>query len=1025
MKKNYRNLRYFLTAGVILTAVIFTGFVITEPNNLAAISKENSISNLSNLFGFFEENQGQFNEKVRYFARGTNGYSLFLTATDAVYVLQDSATARRDDGVIDRISNPKPQTPNPKSVAVYMTLAGANPNADFAGAEILEHKTNYFKGAESDWRTNISNYGQVRANGIYEGIDMVWYGKRQSGVRYDFVISPNANPDQIEWEIKGAKNVEKTTEGDLIIKTEYGEIRQNKPFTFQEIDGLKTEVESGFALSKTSASNAEPFRVKFSLGNYDHSKSLTIDPSVNLSRVAFSTLIGGPINDQGNAIALDSARNIYVTGKVPSPTFPTTPGTFDTTHNGMDDIFLAKLNATGSTLLYSTFIGGSDEDISTGIAIDSSGNAFLTGLTVDGATDFPLTAGTFDTTPNGGQDIFVTKLNATGSALIFSTLIGGSGDELANDLAIDSAGNSFLMGGTLSANYPTTAGAFDTTYNGSGDVFAAKLNADGSSLIYSTFVGGSDFDHGNGIAVDSTGNAYLTGYAFIAQTPYPTTPGALDTTHNGFDDVFVTKLNPAGSALIYSTFIGGLGSDRGISIAVDLAGNTFLTGHTLDSTTDFPVTAGAFDSTHNGGEDVFATKLNAAGSALIYSTFLGGSGNDQGHAIVVDPAGNAHLMGFTDDAATDYPTTAGAFNPTNNGSIDVFFTKLNSSGSMLTYSSFIGGSGVDRGTGIVLDSFGNTYLAGLTLDASTDYPTTNGAFDTTHNGGADVFVTKFSGASRSFDYDGDGKTDISIFRPSVGEWWFLRSSDGGNGAVQFGVSSDKLVPADYTGDGKTDVAIWRPATGEWFVLRSEDFSYFAFPFGLNGDTPVPADYDADGKADAAIFRASTQTWYIHNATTGGTNIITFGASADKPVVADYDGDGKADIAVYRANGGVSEWWIQRSSNGSVFAAQFGNSTDKAVQGDYTGDGKADIAVWRPASGDWLVLRSEDFSYFSFIFGASNDLPVHGDYDGDGIFDAGVFRPSNSTWYVRRSTAGVLIQQFGISGDLPTPNAFVP
>ncbi len=1018
LRNKYRNLR-FACAIVILTALPVTGFVPTQSDISREVSKENSVADLSNLPVYFEENQGQFNQKVRYFARGTEGCSLFLTATAAVYVLSDRKSGFEDPAVR------KSQLADRKSTAVYMSLAGSDSNAVFAGTEKLDHGTNYFKGSENDWRTNIPNYRQVRANGIYEGIDMVWYGKPQSGVQYDFVISPNANPDRIEWEIKGAKNVETTTEGDLLITTDHGDIRQSKPFTFQETDGLRTEVESRFVVSKTSESNAESFRVKFSLGDYDRSRSLTIDPSVNLSGVAFSTLTGGPINDQGNAVALDNAGSIYVTGKVPSPTFPTTAGTFDTTHNGMDDIFVIKFNATGSTLLYSTFIGGSDEDIALDIAIDPAGNAFLTGLTIDGTVDYPVTAGTFDTTPNGGQDVFVAKLNAAGSTLIFSTLIGGSGDELGYGIAFDSSGNAFLMGGTLSANYPTTAGAFDTGYNGSGDVFATKINANGSALIYSTFIGGSDFDHGSGIAVDSTGSAYLTGYAFIAQTAYPTTPGALDTTHNGFDDVFVTKLNPTGSALTYSTFLGGLGSDRGFGIAVDSSGNAFLTGHTLDSTTDFPVTAGAFDTTHNGGEDVFAVKLNASGSALIYSTFLGGSGNDQGHAIVVDSGGNAHLMGFTDDAATDYPTTAAAYNPTNNGAIDVFFTKLNPSGSSLSYSSFIGGSGIDRGTGIVLDSFGNAYLAGLTLDAATDYPTTNGAYDTSHNGGADVFLTKFSGASRSFDYDGDGKTDLSIFRPTVGEWWHLRSSDGSNGAVQFGSSSDKLIPADYTGDGKTDVAVWRPSTGDWFVLRSEDFSYFAFPFGSNGDTPVPADYDADGKADAAIFRASTQTWYIHNATTGGTNIITFGASADKPVVADYDGDGKADVAVYRASGGLSEWWIRRSSDTGVFAAQFGNATDKAVQGDYTGDGKADIAVWRPASGDWLVLRSEDFSYFSFIFGASTDLPVHGDYDGDGKFDAAVFRPSNATWYVQRSTAGTLIQQFGIGGDLPTPNAFVP
>ena len=1014
LRVGYRSLRCSFVI-VVLTSLNATGLAPIQSN---IPIKEDSIARLSDSPAFFEENRGQFNEKVRFFARGTGDRSLFLTATDAVYVLSDHEAAVQDP------KKAGSQKASRRSTAVYMTLAGANPDAVFAGTEQIDHRTNYFKGTESDWRTNIPNFRQVRASGIYEGIDMVWYGKT-SGVQYDFVVSPDADPEQIEWEVKGAKNVAIAPNGDLVITTDHGEIRQSAPFTFQQTDGLKTEVPSGFVMSKVSESNIESFRVKFSLGDYDRSRPLTIDPSVNLSGIAFSTLIGGPINDQGNAVALDGAGSIYVTGKVPSPTFPTSAGTFDTTHNGMDDIFVVKFNAAGSSLHYSTFIGGSDEDIATDIAVDPAGNVFLTGLTVDGTLDYPTTVGTFDTTPNGGQDVFVAKLNATGSALLFSTLIGGSGDELGYGIAFDPSGNAFLMGGTLSSNFPTTAGAFDTGYNGSGDVFAAKINATGTALIYSTFLGGSDFDHGYGLAVDPAGNSYLTGHTYNAATPYPTTAGAFDTVHNGFDDVFVTKLNPSGTALIYSTFLGGLGSDRGFDVEVDSSGNAFVTGHTLDSAPDFPVTVGAFDTTHNGGEDVFATKLNAAGSALVYSTFLGGSGNDQGHAIITDANGNAHLMGFTDDAATDFPTTANAYNSTNNGAIDVFLTKLDPTGSALSYSTFIGGSGVDRGTGIVLDSSGNTYLAGLTLDDATDYPTTVGAYDRTHNGGADVFVTKFSGAPRSFDYDGDGKTDLSIFRPAGGEWWHVRSSNGTNGAVQLGSASDKLVPADYTGDGKTDIAVWRPASGEWFVLRSEDFSYYAFPFGTNGDTPVPADYDADGKANAAIFRASTATWYIHISASGGTSIVPFGASGDKPVVADYDGDGSADVAVYRANGGLSEWWIRRSSDLNVFATQFGNATDKAVPGDFTGDSKADIAVWRPASGDWIVLRSEDYSYFSLTFGASGDLPVHGDYDGDGQVDAAVYRPSNSTWYVRRSTAGVLIQQFGAPGDIPTPNVFVP
>jgi uncharacterized delta-60 repeat protein len=277
--------------------------------------------------------------------------------------------------------------------------------------------------------------------------------------------------------------------------------------------------------------------------------------------------------------------------------------------------------------------------------------------------------------------------------------------------------------------------------------------------------------------------------------------------------------------------------------------------------------------------------------------------------------------------------------------------------------------------------------------------------------------------SRETDFDGDKKTDISIFRPAVGEWWYLRSSDGDNRAARFGLGTDKITPGDFTGDGKADIAFWRPSDGFWFILRSEDSSFFSFPFGASGDVPAPADYDGDGKTDATVFRPSSGTWFILNSGGSGTSIVNFGTAEDKPVAADFDGDGKADIAIFRPSDG--SWWYLRSSDEQFRVFRFGISTDKPVQGDYTGDGKADIAVFRPSTGEWFVQRSEDNTYFSFPFGTNGDIPVAGDYDGDGKFDAAVFRPSNSTWYVNRTTAGILIVTFGITGDLPVPGAFVP
>jgi hypothetical protein len=335
---------------------------------------------------------------------------------------------------------------------------------------------------------------------------------------------------------------------------------------------------------------------------------------------------------------------------------------------------------------------------------------------------------------------------------------------------------------------------------------------------------------------------------------------------------------------------------------------------------------------------------------------------------------------------------------------------------------------------------GKTYIGSTNVTTANDcngsfnlpiiYPSAGSQFITataTDSNGNTSEYSRYIQASGSstrsiFDFDGDGKTDISIFRPSVGEWYYQRSSNSVVNGAQFGNSTNKVVPADYTGDGKTDIAFFRPSTGEWFVLRSEDSSFYAFPFGADGDIPTLGDFDGDGKGDVAVFRPSTGIWYV-NKSSGGVTITPFGTNGDRPVSADYDGDGKSDIAIFRPS--VGEWYYLRSVDSQVRGNQFGSSTDKTVQGDYTGDGKADFAFFRPSNGNWYVLRSEDSSFFASPFGASTDTPTIGDYDGDGKFDQAVFRPSNSVWYVNRSTAGIQIQQFGVGTDLPVPSYYLP
>lgn len=317
---------------------------------------------------------------------------------------------------------------------------------------------------------------------------------------------------------------------------------------------------------------------------------------------------------------------------------------------------------------------------------------------------------------------------------------------------------------------------------------------------------------------------------------------------------------------------------------------------------------------------------------------------------------------------------------------------------------------------------------GSSVDASSEVVLAGAENDDnlgTSNSGA-AYLFKFGGTP--FDFDGDEKTDLSVYRPSLGQWWISRSSDNSGYGTAFGITTDKIVPADFDGDGKTDIANYRQFANNcaWYMLLSEAGYVATIYWGLPNDLAATGDFNEDGRSDLAIFRPSTATWFImNNLISGAYSIRQFGANGDLPAIADYDGDGKADLAIFRPNGATgTEWWVERSSNGTVFAVQFGSPTDKPVPGDYTGDGKADIAFWRPSTGQWFILRSEDFSYYAFPFGSSTDIAAPGDYDGDGKFDAAVFRPSTATWYANRSTGGTLIQQFGQTGDLPVPGAFV-
>jgi hypothetical protein len=559
-----------------------------------------------------------------------------------------------------------------------------------------------------------------------------------------------------------------------VLHTKGGEIRQSKPLIYQEVDGDKRIISGHYVLKGKH-------EIGFEVAMYDATKPLVIDPVLS-----YATYLGGSGDDAGLSIAVDSSGNAYVTGFTLSPNFPTTNGAFDTTCGTdgschivefertflAEDVFVTKLNTTGSALVYSTYLGGSDDDTGLGIAVDSSGNAYVTGRTF--STDFPTTSGALQEAKSSGSgfsgpDAFVAKLNPVGNSLVYSTYLGGSGQDSGTGIGLDSSGNAYVSGTTLSTDFPTTNGAFQTSFTGGAqasegalnEAFVTKLNVTGSSLVYSTYLGGNSRDQAFSIAIDSSGNAYVTGET--SSTGFPITSEALQTSLRGLINAFVTKLNSTGTGLVYSTYLGGSSGgivgeavDEGLGIAVDSSGNAYVTGETRS--VDFPTTIGAFQPTKPGFFNSFVTKLNQTGSALIYSTYLGGTVEDSARSIAVDSAGNAHITGVT--GSSNFSTTANAFDTTcgtdgscnlNNGDLfnDTFVTKLNSTGSALVYSSYLGGSNDDGGEGIAVDSSGNAYVTGWTF--STNFPTTNGALQTTFGGsssgftggpGGDAFVAK-------------------------------------------------------------------------------------------------------------------------------------------------------------------------------------------------------------------------------------------------------------------------------------------
>ena len=671
----------------------------------------------------FELNRGQTDHRVKFLAHGS-GYTLFLTATDAVLNVTTLAAGRARTGKT-------PAHPTGGDV-VRLRLVGANAHAAVTGLDRLPGASNYIRGHKrSQWRTGVQSYARVSYRDIYHGVTLVYHGTQRQ-LEYDFVLAPGVSPRAITLDVRGARGLRLDRAGNLILTLPGGDLRQARPVVYQQIGGRRVAVSGHYALLGHG-------EVGFAVGRHDTHAPLVIDPVLS-----YATYLGGSADSSdsaGNGIAVDSAGDAYVTGYTSSTSFPTTTGAYSATTSGATDAFVTKLNPTG-TILYSTYLGGNDTSAGNGIAVDSAGDAYVAGTT--SATDFPTTTGAYSSTAAGSSDAFVTELNASGGALVYSTLLGGNDVDSAAAIALAGAGKVYVTGSTSSADFPTTS-SYRATDNG-GAVFVAALNtaASGkSSLRYSTLLGGNGFDSGAGIAVTSAGDAYVTGST--SSTSFPFTTGAYATTNSGGSDAFVTALDATG-VISYSTYLGGGGDDHGQAIAINSAGDAYVTGST--TSTDFPrvnplsATGSGCNSSSGGGggSDAFVTELNASGGALVYSTYLGGSGTDAGYGIAVNSAGDAYVTGSTTSA--NFPTTPDAYAATNSGGADAFVTKLDAAGHGLLYSTYLGGGSDDTGYGIAANSTG-AYVTGQTY--STNFPTTAGAADGANSGSSSAFVARITG----------------------------------------------------------------------------------------------------------------------------------------------------------------------------------------------------------------------------------------------------------------------------------------
>jgi len=745
----------------------------------------------------FIANKGQMDAWVAFYAHIFCGTVFITNDGEIVYVLPEGQKSSEQSAckVKNRaISGKKTETPKQSfsekrgSIVIREILDGNTiPMARGEGAAAA--KINYFKGNTSGkWISTIPSFRMVSLGEVYEGIELKLKAQG-STVEKLFYIKPGANPDKIKIRLETAERsgLKINDEGELVVETETGTVRFSRPVAYQIINGNKAEVPVAYCLQKEDAAGGisdgghhaaenEKYRwygaedlhdaelvaanhaaknsdtafiYGFQLGNFDRTKELVIDPMIS------STFIGGSDEDRVRSVAVDSNDNTYVLGVTMSEDFPATEGAYAASSGGNKDIFISKFSNDLTSLVASTYLGGANTDEAYALAIDSSDNVYITGLTY--SDDFPVTENAYDTSYSSGE-VYVSKLNSDLGSLTASTYLGGSYGEEAQSLALDASGNIYVTGMTSSKDFPTTEGAYDTSFAGaSREIFISKLDNDLKSLLASTFLGGSAYDGAYSLALDSSDNVYVTGVT--KSDDFPTTADIFDDSFNENEDAFISKFNSDLTSLLASTYLGGYDYDGAYSLALDSSDNVFVAGYTGSTdSADFPTTDDAYDPFYYGG-DAFVSKFDTDLTGLLASTYLGGSDYDEIYSLAVDTRGNVYVTGITQ--SEDFPTTDGVFDDSFNGNEDAFISKFSSDLTSLLASTYLGGTDEDTSRFITIDSNGRVCVAGSTF--SEDFPTTEGMYSTSFNNeSSEGFISRFdSSLSKNGEVSTDEATNVT------------------------------------------------------------------------------------------------------------------------------------------------------------------------------------------------------------------------------------------------------------------------